>query len=78
LHDLLALDRKGIPGCAVASEEFQPAAAAQARALGYQPALIWVPHPIQNRTPEELADIAAGAIDGILAGIVAATATDGT
>jgi len=28
--------------------------------------MIWVPHPIQNRTPEELADLAAKAIDEIL------------
>jgi hypothetical protein len=58
--------RCGIPGCAIATEAFQPAAAAQARTLGFDPALHWVPHPIQNRTPEELAAIADGAIDDVL------------
>jgi len=67
LHDITNLDRRGIPGCAVATEAFQPAAAAQIAALGLEPAVAWVPHPIQNRTPEELAAIADGVIDNILA-----------
>lgn len=58
-----------MPGCAVASEAFQPAAKAQAKALGFEPAMVWVPHPIQNRTAEELAQIANDAIDAILAQI---------
>ena len=58
-----------MPGCAVASEAFQPAAIAQAKALGFEPAMVWVPHPIQNRTAEELAQIANDAIDAILAQI---------
>ena len=53
-------------GCAVATEAFQPAAAAQARTLGFEPALAWVPHPIQNRTPDELAAIAEGVLDEVL------------
>jgi len=51
---------------AIATEAFQPAAAAQARTLGFDPALAWVPHPIQNRTPEELAAIADKALDEAL------------
>jgi hypothetical protein len=51
---------------AIATEAFQPAAAAQARTLGFDPALAWVPHPIQNRTPEELAAIADQALDDAL------------
>ena len=66
MHDIATLDRRGIPGCAIATEAFQPAAAAQARTLGFDPALHWVPHPIQNRTPEELAAIADSAIDDVL------------
>ena len=69
MHDIYTLDTRGIPGCAVASEEFQPAAAAQSKALGFEPAFVWVPHPIQNRTPEELAAIADAAIEGIIARI---------
>jgi hypothetical protein len=69
LHDISTLDRRGIPGCAVASEEFKIGAAVQAKALGFDPALVWVPHPIQNRMPEELAAIADAAVERILAQI---------
>ena len=55
----------------MASEAFAPAAAAQAKGLGFEPAAVWVPHPIQNRTTDELAALAAGAVDDILAHIVA-------
>jgi hypothetical protein len=66
LHDIAALDRRGIPGCAVISEAFKPAAAAQSKSLGFEPAIVWVAHPIQNRTPDQLADLADAAIDAIL------------
>jgi len=34
--------------------------------LGFEPAFAWVPHPIQNRTPEELAAIADAALEDVL------------
>ena len=61
-----ALDSRGIPGCAVATEEFRPAANAQSKSPGFLPAMVWVPHPIQNRTADELADLAVAAIKPIL------------
>lgn len=51
----------------MASEAFQQAASAQAKALGFEPALVWVPHPIQNRSAEELAALADSMIEPILA-----------
>ena len=42
----------------VATKEFKHAAAAQARSLGFEPNVIWVEHPIQNRTDAELQMIA--------------------
>ena len=60
------LDRRGIPGCAVATEAFKPAAAAQMKALGLEAAVAWVPHPIQNRTAEELEAIANNVIDDVV------------
>ena len=71
MHDITTLDRRGIAGCAIATEAFKPAAAAQARALGIDPAIVWVPHPIQNRTAEELEAIADGVIDDVIALITA-------
>jgi hypothetical protein len=67
LHDLQSLDRRGLPGCGVATEAFRPAADAQMQALGFGAALVWVPHPIQNRTSAELEAIADGALARILA-----------
>ena len=37
------------------------------KALGFAAALVWVPHPIQNRTPEELVAIADTALERIVA-----------
>ena len=65
------LDRRGIPGVMVATEAFQEAALAQCDSLGFEPAIVWVPHPIQNRSPEELKVIAEKALEPILANIIA-------
>lgn len=51
----------------MASEAFRQAADAQMKALGFAAGLVWVPHPIQNRTPAELAAIADAVLDQILA-----------
>jgi hypothetical protein len=59
------LEVRGLPAVFVASAEFVDAAAAQARALGFQPASVFVPHPIQDRTDGEmraLADAAAAEV----------------
>ncbi|GAC1473564.1 MAG: hypothetical protein PVSMB7_27690 [Chloroflexota bacterium] len=65
MHDMTALEGRGIPGVFVASTEFLEAARAQSRALGFDPAGVFVPHPIQDRTDDEiraLADAAFGEI----------------
>lgn len=67
MHDLQNLDRRGIPGCGVASDAFRQAADAQMKALGFAAGLVWVPHPVQNRTPAELAALADAAMERILA-----------
>jgi len=66
LHDIQTLDKRGIAGCVVLSKEFEPAAAAQSKALGFVPALVWVPHPIQNRTSDELKIIAEESVQSIV------------
>lgn len=53
------------------SEGFIPAAEAQSKALGFDPAIVWLQHPIQNRTEEELAAMAVAAVTDILQKIVA-------
>lgn len=66
MHDTVDLEGRGIPAVYVASTEFQQAGASQARALGYDPAAVFVPHPIQDRTDDEMRAIARSAVDGLL------------
>jgi len=54
VHDISDLEARGIPAVFVASREFSHAAEAQARALGFDPERVLVPHPIQDRTDEEM------------------------
>ena len=60
------LDGRGIPGVSVVTTEFTDAVEVQSRALGFEPAVVYVAHPIQNRTPEELARLADAVIEPAL------------
>ena len=66
MHDTVDLETRGIPTAFVATTEFVDGAQQQARALGADPAAIYVPHPIQDRTDEEVRKIADAALDQIL------------
>jgi hypothetical protein len=70
LHDILDLESRGLPSGFVASAEFVEAAAAQGTSLGIKPASVFVAHPIQDRTDDEMAALARGAIDSVTAMIV--------
>ena len=48
------------------TKEFKDAAAIQSKALGFEPGIYWIEHPVQNRTPEELRSMAKDAADGVL------------
>jgi len=54
----------------VATTEFVEAAAAQSKALGTDPAYVFVPHPVQDRTDDELKQLADDHLDSILALLV--------
>jgi hypothetical protein len=66
VHDTFDLERRGVPAAFVASSEFVDATRAQAQALGCDPAVVYVPHPIQDRTDEEMRAIADAAFPKIL------------
>lgn len=72
MHDIADLEGRGIPGVAIASTEFIEAAALQSKVLGFDPALVFVPHPIQDRSDAELRALADDAFESILLGIMAA------
>jgi hypothetical protein len=59
-------DSRGIPGVSVVTTGFVDAVEAQSKALGFDPAVLYVPHPIQNRTAEELNRIADDAAERAL------------
>jgi alkanesulfonate monooxygenase SsuD/methylene tetrahydromethanopterin reductase-like flavin-dependent oxidoreductase (luciferase family) len=54
----------------VATTEFIDAAAVQSRALGTDPAYVFVPHPIQDRTDDEVRRLADEHFEAILALLV--------
>lgn len=61
------LEGRGVPTVAVATVEFITAAEAQGKSLGFDPALLYIEHPIQDRTPAEMVNIAQQAVPHVLA-----------
>ena len=68
MHDTVKLEGLGIASVPVATGEFATAARAQASALG-RPDFdaVYVPHPIQDQTREEIEARADAVIDEIVA-----------
>jgi hypothetical protein len=70
LRDVISFEESGRPGVLVASSVFAQAAEAQAEALGAPDARrVLVPHPIQDRTDDELRAMARDAVDDLLAAL---------
>jgi hypothetical protein len=67
LHDIAALDRRGIAGGLIATEVFADAARQQAELLGFDPAVVYVPHPVQNLDSNAVGDLADAAYDASVA-----------
>ncbi len=62
MHDLVHLERRGIPAVGIATAPFADEAIEQARRLGMPGArMIYIPHPVQLLTDDEL-DARADAI----------------
>jgi hypothetical protein len=72
VHDIVDLEARGVPAVFVASAEFVDAAAAQAVALGFpEVARVFVAHPVQDRTDDEMRELADLAVDAVLAALTA-------
>jgi len=69
VHDTADLETRGIPSVFVASDVFVEAARTQAAALGLDVARVFVAHPIQDRTDDEMRDLADGIVDDLLAAL---------
>ena len=62
--------QRGVPAVSIASSEFQDAAATQAEALGMTDARrVFVPHPIQDATDEEMEAKADACVDAVVAAL---------
>jgi hypothetical protein len=69
VHDIADLEGRGIPAVFVASTEFVTAAASQSAALGFPASSVFVAHPIQDRSDDEVRALADAAFEEILAAI---------
>jgi len=63
------LEGRGLPAVYVATVEFEDGGIAQARQIGADVAAVFVEHPIQDRTDDEMRAIADRALEGILAAL---------
>jgi hypothetical protein len=70
LRDVLSFEGLERPAVLVASSVFADAAVHQSAALG-QPDVrrVLVPHPIQDRTDEELRELAQGCVEDVLSAL---------
>ena len=66
MHDTVDLEDRGVPSVFISTVEFIDAADVQAKALGTVASAVYVEHPIQDRTDEEMALIADKAVDEIV------------
>ena len=73
LHDVLSFEAAGLPSVLVASDVFAQAAADQAAKLGAPGARrVFVPHPVQDRTDDEMRAMAARVADELVAALTGA------
>ena len=68
MHDTTKLESLGIPAVAIATTEFMKAARIQAKALGRADFdAVYVEHPIQDQTPDEIREKADAVMDEVAA-----------
>ena len=73
MHDIDDLERRGVPSVMVASTPFADAVKVQSRALGFDVAKVFVSHPIQDRTNEEMAALADAAVAELISSLTGAS-----
>ena len=70
MHDINELELRGLPGVFVASDEFVQAADTQSASLGFSAVKrVFTPHPIQDRTDDEMITYADMVFDQIVAAV---------
>ncbi len=72
MHDTADIEFRGVPAVFVATTAFVVAAETQARSLGFSAAArVFVPHPVQDRTDNELRAYADGSFAAVIAALTA-------
>lgn len=69
MHDIKGLEGLGVVSVGIATTEFVDAAEMQNKYLSYDPAVIFVPHPIQDRTEDEIRALAENAFADIISAV---------
>jgi hypothetical protein len=70
VHDTVDLEDRGLPSVFVATVEFVSGADAQARALGAEASAVYVEHPIQDRTNDEMKSLSDDSVEAIVRALV--------
>ena len=70
MHDTVDLESRGLPSVFVATVEFVSGANAQAKALGAVASAVYVEHPIQDRTNDEMRAIADRAVEAVIKALI--------
>ena len=71
MHDTVYFEINHIPSVFIASSEFVSAAEAQSAALGMPDVnRVFVPHPIQDATDDEMRERADAVVDQVIAALV--------
>jgi len=72
VHDVVDLESRGLPGVFAASEPFRDGAAAQAASLGMPNVhRVFTPHPVQDRTDDEVRAYADQVFEQLIAALTA-------
>ena len=72
MHDAVWFQTNNMPAVFVATDEFVDSAVAQSRSLGLpEGRRVYIPHPMQDQTDEEMWTKAEEALEKLLAALVA-------
>ena len=66
VHDISDIERRGVPGVFVSTVHFASAVVAQSESLGFDAASVLTRHPIQDRTNDEMTEIADAAFNDLV------------
>ena len=71
MHDITDMEARGVVSVGVVTELFRDGADAQLKTLAFDAAVVFVGHPIQDRTDTELRRLADDALEEILSKVQA-------